>query len=74
MEKNTERILKSNDVEMSGCVTLDNSIGDTSTRTAMPAGHVQAVVIENTPEFAVIEVICPCGRRSQIRCEYANAE
>jgi hypothetical protein len=29
-------------------------------------------VTENDPEHAVIEVTCPCGQTTYIRCEYAQ--
>jgi len=31
-------------------------------------------IVENQPEFAVIEITCSCGTKTYIRCEYAAAE
>jgi hypothetical protein len=30
-------------------------------------------IAESHPEYAVIEVACPCGRTTHVRCEYASA-
>ena len=35
-------------------------------------GQASARVIETTAEYATIEVVCPCGTVSQIKCNYSN--
>jgi hypothetical protein len=33
-------------------------------------GQASARVIETTAEYATIEVVCPCGTVSQVKCNY----
>jgi hypothetical protein len=70
----TSRILKSSDVEVEGQFHLD--LG----HPAQPAQNNRNVaatpkvrILENQNEFAVVEVICSCGRKTVVRCEYGNA-
>jgi len=74
MEKNTERILKGNDVEISGCVQLGSITADPAgpAQAARLSASPQAEIIENTPDFALVEVTCPCGRKTRIKCEYVK--
>jgi len=32
----------------------------------------EARVIESNPEYAILEVVCGCGCKSQIQCHYVN--
>jgi hypothetical protein len=36
-------------------------------------GPMQARVVESNPDYAIIEVICPCGHKTHIQCHYADA-
>ncbi len=76
MERNTERILKSNDVEISGRVQLPGIASNTAAaaQNATPFVSAYATVVENTPDFALIEVVCPCGRKTRVKCEYTAAD
>ncbi len=76
MERNTERILKSNDVEISGRIQLGNIAPGTvaTAQTAIPSAPANATIVENNPDFALIEVVCPCGRKTRVKCEYAAAD
>ena len=33
----------------------------------------QVCVAENTGEHVVLEIVCSCGRKSYVKCEYANS-
>jgi len=76
MERNTERILRSNDVEISGRVQLAGiaSAPNGANRQTIPSVSANAAIVENTPDFAIIEVVCPCGRKTSVKCEYVAAE
>ncbi|MCX5633248.1 MAG: hypothetical protein NTW93_06215 [Phycisphaerae bacterium] len=76
MEKAAGRILKGNDVKLEGCFRLDAGQGAPGSANQRNAGSVpaQARIIENHPEFAVIEVTCGCGVKTHIRCEFINAQ
>ena len=41
-----------------------------------PSLHSQmqeARLVESTAEYAILEVVCGCGCKSQIQCHYVNA-
>ena len=76
MGKTTGRILKGSNVELQGQLHLD----------AMQAAHglpkkkdgtsvaPQVRILENHPEFAVIELTCCCGTKTHLRCEYVGGQ
>ena len=76
MGKATGRILKSNDVKLEGQIRLDvrqtvpNSANGKNAASFTP----QVCIVENHPEFAVIEVTCGCGAKTHIRCEYTDTQ
>ena len=72
MQANAERIIKGNDIEISGCVQLSSIAPQPvrGTRAATPLAPAQVKIIENTPDFALIEVVCGCGQKTQIKCDY----
>lgn len=39
-----------------------------------PSRPAQTRIAEDHPQYAVIEVTCPCGRITHVRCEYAAAD
>ena len=73
MEEAPGHVLKSSDVKVEGHFRLDADItvpAQAKAGNAMSAQR-QVVVVENHPEFAVMEVTCRCGDKTHIRCEYA---
>jgi hypothetical protein len=74
--KTSGRILKSDDVKFEGQYHLDVAQAGSSQPqhrgTALAAPQVR--ILENHPEYAVIEVTCSCGTRTCLRCEYAGAQ
>ena len=76
MQKTTGRILKSDQVKFEGRVQLDvphvqpNSPKGATATSVAP----QARIVESHPQFAVIEIICSCGGKTHLRCEYADSE
>jgi hypothetical protein len=74
MMQTTSRILKSSDVEVEGQFHLDLGHPAQSAPNNKNAAAIPKVrIIENQNEFAVVEVICSCGRKTVVRCEYGNA-
>ena len=66
---------------MSGSVRLTPEAAVAPVRTAFsaPAGTPQADatpqsarIVESNNEYAVIEVICSCGNKNQVQCNYAD--
>ncbi|HBG26581.1 MAG: hypothetical protein A2Y10_16225 [Planctomycetes bacterium GWF2_41_51] len=72
MEKSTARILKSSDVRLDGTFHLENNLQQQQPQKPKNSASVpiQARIVESQPQFAVIEVICSCGTKTHIRCEY----
>jgi len=75
MERKTGNVLKSSEVELQGSFHLDigpvpASPQQTNGAPATPQVHI----VENHPDFAVLEITCSCGTKSHIRCEYTNVQ
>ena len=69
------RVLKADEVEVSGTYSLATGL---STRpgqqdTAEVLGTPQARIIEQHPQYAVLEITCACGQTMQIKCDYSQA-
>lgn len=75
MIRTAGRILKSNDVKLEGQFHLDAAkAGLDSPKQQVAASSAPKVrILENHPEYAVIEVTCSCGTRMSLKCEYAGA-
>ena len=76
MEKVARGVLKGNDVKQEGRFHLDlgrdvTNLTDNKSKNLAPA---QVCIVENHPEFVVLEVICGCGEKNHIRCEYSDAQ
>ena len=71
MMQTTSRIIKSGDAEVEGQFQLDL---DRPAQTGQkPVGAPKVRIIENQNEIAVVEVICSCGRKTVVRCEYGES-
>ena len=76
MMQATNRILKSDDVEVvEGQCHLDLGRPVSSAQHSKNAvtGTAKARILDNNNEYAVIELICSCGRKTIVRCEYGGA-
>ena len=73
MEKTAGRILKANEVKLQGQYHLNVTPTAQSPAIASRAiaGAPQVRIVENNADHAVIEITCPCGTQSHIRCDYA---
>ena len=76
MENPRGHVLKSNDIKMEGQFRLDVGQGvpgsaNVKNATSSPA---QVRIVENHPQFAVMEVTCGCGAKTQIKCEYTDTQ
>ncbi len=77
MDKVLRRILRSDEVKLEGQVTLQmkqlqSPAQPSSQKTAKQPAAVE--IVENHPEFAVIQITCCCGEKMHLRCEFAGAE
>ncbi len=78
MTETSGHILKSDDVELEGLYHLglvqDEFERSESMQTDAVAVPPQARIIENHADHAVIEVVCSCGTKVHLRCDYAGAQ
>ena len=66
-------ILKGSDVKLEGQFHIEAGQTSTSSENAI-SSPAQVRIVENKPEFAVMEVTCGCGAKTHIRCEYTDAQ
>jgi hypothetical protein len=76
MIKATARILRADSVKVQGRLSLDLSQAHEHLPRAKSVASVQPQVriLENHPDFAVIEITCSCGTKTNLKCEYAAGE
>lgn len=76
MIKTAGRILKSEDFKLEGQFHLDIAprSSDLPKQTVTATSEPKIRILENHPEYAVIEVTCSCGTKISVRCEYANVQ
>jgi len=69
-----KRVLKSNEVKLEGRFLLDAAQAGSNLpkQQAATSSAPQVRILENHEQYAVIEVICPCGTRTSLKCEYAG--
>jgi hypothetical protein len=76
MSRTSGRILKGQDVELQGQYRLEAGQVASSKTVSSPAqtgsAPKQARIIENHPDYVVLEVTCSCGTKMVLRCEYAG--
>jgi hypothetical protein len=73
--KSATRVLKAHEVEVSGIYSL--ATGRSSCQAAQDAagveGSPQAQIVEQHPQYAVLQVTCACGQTLQVKCDYSQA-
>ena len=76
MERTAKRILKNKDAKLEGKFQLEigKSTPSQANKVNVTSATAQVCLLENHPEFAVLEVTCGCGAKTHIRCEYMGAE
>ncbi len=74
MPETTGRILRQADVRVKGRFHLASNQGPATEPGGRNNVQVTPVVrlIENNHEFAVIELTCSCGQKTQVKCKYAG--
>ena len=72
MEKAAGNVLKSSDVKLEGKVHLDMTQPNPMSHVQRPALQAASTarIVQNTPEFTIAEVICSCGVKTSIKCDY----
>ena len=78
MESLAGYILKRDDVKLQGHVQLGSVQADKSAAEGNignfenPCGEPRVTIVQNHPEFAVVEVTCDCGKITHIKCQYES--
>jgi hypothetical protein len=74
MTQTINRVLKSDEVEIDGSCHLDIGRPVSPTQPSKNNNSVAAKVriLDNTNEYALIEFICSCGKKTIARCEYVD--
>lgn len=73
--KSAIRILKADEVEVSGVYSLGTgrSSSVTSQDVTGDQDSPQARIVEQHPQYAVLEITCACGQTLQVKCDYSQA-
>lgn len=70
----TIEIIKKERITLSGTVRINpgerNAPVRPTTPRTVPPGPVQARIVESSRDYAVIEVVCSCGCKTNIQCQY----
>ena len=78
MIKTQGHIIKSGDIEIQGSIQLGLAGHSASTpasgRQAAISADPKVAILENTAQFAVLEITCGCGEKIRVKCEYSNAQ
>jgi hypothetical protein len=65
------RILRGNEIEIEGHYDLGSGQSGTKATAVEPSeAGSQVRVVENGPQYTVLEFVCSCGKTSLIRCEH----
>jgi len=76
MESTAGRILKADHVELEGRFHIELAQPQPGRPKAkdVPRAAPQVSIVQSRPEFAVVEIICSCGTKTYLRCQYADAK
>ena len=69
------RVLKADEVEMGGTVYIGPAAGrvsSTGNPVTADGATQQARILESNDTHAILEVICSCGCKSRVQCNYGN--
>jgi hypothetical protein len=74
MMQTMNRVLKSDEVEIDGRCHLEIGRSASSAQPGKNSNGVaaKARMLDNTNEYALIELICSCGKKTLVRCEYGD--
>lgn len=74
MIQTINRVLKSDEVEIDGKCHLDigRSVSSAQPGKNNNSAAAKARILDNTNEYALIELICSCGKKTLVRCEYGD--
>jgi hypothetical protein len=66
-------ILRSNEVTLDAPYQLDISlVQGHQDSSCQVIDSEQVRIVESTPQYTLIEVACPCGQKTTLRCEHGG--
>ena len=72
MQKTFEHIIKAENVSTDGLFRIEPGRPTSQPKTNNVPAQVR--VVENTNDFAVIEITCSCGTKTLLKCQYPNGQ
>jgi len=76
MQVKKVQVLKRGRFQIGSKVTLPVGsapvISTAGPKTSRPCGPTQARIIESNSDYAIIEILCSCGQKSFVQCNYGN--
>lgn len=77
MTSGTMKLIKNNQIRVGGTACIGAGEKSVPVRPLTPSGAVpseplQARIVESNTDYAIIEVICSCGQKTHIQCNYVN--
>jgi hypothetical protein len=74
MMQTMNRVLKSDEVEIDGRCHLDigRCVSSAQLGKNSSSAPVKAKILDNNNEYALIEFICSCGKKTLVRCDYGD--
>jgi hypothetical protein len=75
MMKTSRRVLKASKVRFEGTYYLGLTPDDCASSDKRAGGSVASRIriAENHADYAIVEVICSCGKTTYVRCDYNSA-
>lgn len=76
MSKLPASVIKNDEVRIAGKVRLDSALPRPAQAAAVAAqqpeagGSASARIVRTAPDHVVIEVMCACGQKTLLRCDY----
>lgn len=76
MEKMAGRILKAEEVKLQGQYYLDagGAPQNSASVSKTVSGTPQVRIVENNADYAIVEITCQCGDKTQVRCDYGGTK
>ena len=73
--KTSRHVLKANKVRFEGTCYLGLTPGDGASSDKRTGGSVASRIriAENHTDYAIVEVVCSCGKTTYVRCDYNSA-
>ena len=72
MQKLFEHIIKAENVSISGNFRIEP--GQPQQQPKSDNVPAQVRIVENTNDFAVVEITCCCGTKTLLKCQYPNGQ